>query len=424
MTAESDNDESAAAKVLRLRQERATMSTNDRSLQIVDDRRAPCWHRAPDLVDVILARAKEPWIALRLGGDELVSVRPGGIVTITGGTGSGKSSLSATFLGDHARDIGPAIAMSLELPADELAGRVVGVRCNASWEDVLCGRVVRDDMVRALEPRLAIIERRDASLALLGEVVATLRAEYPGQPILVAVDYVQLMPSDEREIRRRVADAMAQLDALARDHRVVVIALSQVSRASSRAIAKGERIGADTTDAAAEAAEVERWSSVTLAIGRPTAVRDDGTCAVDLSIGKSRMGGGDQVVPMSYCGRSGLWRIAGGARPAAEVRAERAAKHGGARINEAVLTMPALLDKADQPMSRRDVRKALGGNDEAVRDAARLLLVPPAHPGPLDVVEVRHSGGKGQRCKGGLWTRRRAAEAGRQIVSTVTGGAL
>ncbi len=38
----------------------------------------PKIQRCPDLVDAILSRAKDPWIALRLADVEIVSVRAGG----------------------------------------------------------------------------------------------------------------------------------------------------------------------------------------------------------------------------------------------------------------------------------------------------------------------------------------------------------
>jgi hypothetical protein len=62
----------------------------------------PGWHRAPELVDAIIARAQEPWAAITLGGEELVRVRRGGSVVVMGPTGSGKTSLVS-----HRRRSGP-----------------------------------------------------------------------------------------------------------------------------------------------------------------------------------------------------------------------------------------------------------------------------------------------------------------------------
>jgi len=44
----------------------------------------PQWVRMPDLVDVIRARSEEPWASLKLGDDELVEIRAGGIMIVMG----------------------------------------------------------------------------------------------------------------------------------------------------------------------------------------------------------------------------------------------------------------------------------------------------------------------------------------------------
>lgn len=366
----------------------------------------PPWKFGPDLVPLITARAKDPFVELKLGADVLDEVRLGGIVLETGGTGSGKTSLAATLLVQHARDIGPAIAMSLELPADEIGARIVGIQCDASWKQVLTGGVREDFMLQALPERLAVIERRDASMKNLRDLIAVMRARFGDLPILVAVDYVQIMDNDEREIRRRVAVAMAQLDDLAREMRVVLLVVSQGSRASSNALKSGEKLGAQTTDAGAEAAELERWSTLTIAIGGHVPAGDD-TALVQISIGKSRMGVGDVVRMARYCGRSGRWRLEGDARPAADVRAERETSNASARVNALALAIPAALDREPEPLSRRELNKVLAAQDKLVRAAVAAVLADP----DSDVVEVGPKvGGAWQ-----LWTRRRATAAGRPI---------
>jgi replicative DNA helicase len=72
------------------------------------------------------------------------------------------------------------------------------------------------------------------------------------------VDYLQIVESDKREERSKVTDVIARIDELARNHRTVVLAISQMSRASSRAARNGEAIGADSMDGGAESAAIER----------------------------------------------------------------------------------------------------------------------------------------------------------------------
>jgi len=367
----------------------------------------PRWRRCRDVVPSIVTQAADPSVALKLGGDTIAEVRPGGIVLLIGASGGGKTSLAASLLVEHAQHVGPAIAMSLELPAEEFTGRVVGIRCDASWLDVLTGQVPEQWMRDALPERLIVIERRDASITALSDAIADMKREYPGQPILVACDYVQLVPSDEREIRRRVADAMARLDGVARDHRVALLALSQGSRQSSRGLTSGELKGAATTDAGAEAAELERWSTMTLAIG-PHAPSEDGDSAIaELNVGKSRMGSGDRVIPMRYCGRSGRWRIAGESRPAAEVRAE----HQAAADEQKRTSLENGLIGASRtpaPIAREKLIQTVTGSAAAKRAALAQLIARGL------IVEVRQ---RPPRSKAWLvWAPDLAAAAGTPIV--------
>jgi hypothetical protein len=335
----------------------------------------PRWRRCRDLVPSIMKQASEPSISLALGGDVIVTVRPGALILEIGASGGGKTSLAASLLVEHAQHVGPAIAMSLELPGEEFTGRVVGIRTDTGWLDVLTGKVPEDQMRDALPERLIVIPRDVAGTSALVEAIEAMRREYPGQSILVAVDYVQLLEeSTEREIRRRVADAMKSLDRVARDHRVVIVVASQGSRQASRALSSGEKIGAETADAGAEAAELERWSTVTLAIGPHKPSEDGDHSLVPLNVGKSRMGGGDRVIPMRYCGRSGRWRVAGVSRPAAEVRAEHQAAADEQKRTGLENELIGAAHRAGAPLAREKLIGMVKGSAAAKRAVLAQLI--------------------------------------------------
>lgn len=332
------------------------------------------WKRAPQLVKAILARAMDPWVNLMLAGETIARVRSGGTVVIIGGSGSGKSSLSLCMLVEHARDVGPAIALSIELPEEEAAARIVGQRCDASWEDALCGRVPEQDMARVLDlPRLYVLDRRRATIANLEKCVDAARAEYPGQPILVAIDYAQLLESKEREARMRVTDAFAQIDDCGREKRFVAIALSQMSRVSAQKARKGESLGADSADLGAESAAIERFATMTLSIGL-AAEREDGSSAVELSVGKARMSKGDKVYPMTYWGRSGLWRVAGDAQHADVVRDRRETEKKSKERNTATLALLAAARQAAAPAPRKQLMDSITGRTATKVAALNALL--------------------------------------------------
>jgi KaiC/GvpD/RAD55 family RecA-like ATPase len=369
----------------------------------------PKWHRAADIIDTILRYASEPWVSLRLGLDvgddtEIVRVRPGGIVVAMGPTGGGKTSLVAGMLIAHARDQGPVVVLSRELPMDEFGARMIGMQCDASWPDTLEGRVRRSEMERALSSRLFVLDRRDATLDALIEAIEAAQAEFPGEAVLVAVDYVQIVKSTERDARAKVADVIDKIDEITRDHRVVTMAISQMSRVSSRAARAGEAVGADSTDGGAESAAIERVATVTLSIGSSGPEREDGTRAVDLSIGKGRMTGGDRVLPMSYCGRSGRWRLTGEARPAAEVKAEREGQRDNAKQHAAELAIMAAAERATEPQAREDL-SAVACCSRGIRRAAVAALLSRG-----ELVEVARKNARSRAWK--VWTKAQADAAG------------
>lgn len=333
------------------------------------------WRRLPELTDEIWARKDEPWVSLRIVEDDLIRIRAGGMAVVMGGSGSGKSSLVVNLLLQHARDVGPAIPMSIELPADELAARIVGIRCDASWEDALTGRVRYEFMTDALAlPRMFVLERDDATLDKLEKCIDAARAEYPNQPVLVAIDYAQIMESNEREVRQRVADVFKRIDRVLRNKRVVGIVVSQMGRAGADAASSGEKLGAETASLGAESAAIERFATATITIGMKGEIREDGSEAVEVSIGKGRMSGGDRVIPMSYWGRSGLWRVTGEAKRASEVRAERDAEKEAkatAAIEHQLLGAAA---KSTTPLSREQLMELVTGRKDKKRAALAKLI--------------------------------------------------
>lgn len=373
------------------------------------------WKRGPQLPAAIKARKNDPWVTLKLADDPLARVRAGATVVLIGGSGSGKSSLTLGFLVQHARNTGPAIMLSIELPEEEAAARVVGMQCDASWEDALTGKVADSELDRVLDlPRLYVLDRRRATIKNLEACVDAAAAEYPGEPILVAIDYAQLLESKEREVRMRVADAFQQIDDCAREKRFVALALSQMSRASAQRARRGEAIGADSADLGAETAAIERFATLTMSIGMANE-REDGSCAVELSIGKTRMSKGDRVFPMSYWGRTGLWRVAGEAKKADEVRETRATEKNAKEdrtIEAALLTIAA---QSPGPISRADLKRQIAGNSTR-KTAAVHRLLQKTKEGYAPLVEVQRRAKGAKKNDWMVWTPERARAAGIPIV--------
>jgi hypothetical protein len=379
------------------------------------------YKRAPQLVEAILARARDPWVSLNIGGDTLARVRVGSTVVIIGGSGSGKSSLTLELCGEHAEMVGPAIVLSIELPEEEAGARIVGQKCDASWEDALTGKVPVEAMERALScDRLFILDRRRATLKNLEIAVDDARAEFPGQPILVAIDYAQLMESKEREARQKVADIFAQIDDCAREKKFVALALSQMSRENARKARSGEAIGADSSDLGAEAAAIERFATLTLAIGKANE-REDGSAAVELSVGKARMGKGDRVFPMTYVGYSGRWRVAGDAQRADVVREKRVTERAHKEEKTIEAALVAFADQSASPLSKAELRKLVHAKTSRVVAAIQRLLHKTEDRDAL-LVEVDRRAKGARKTDWMVWTPGRAKAAGVPTVADVANG--
>jgi KaiC/GvpD/RAD55 family RecA-like ATPase len=386
-------------------------------LSIEDERekreaaKRPKWRKLPDVVDEIWSRKDEPWVELKLVDDGLVRVRAGGIVVVMGGTGGGKSSLIMNLLMQHARDIGPVVVCSIELPADEFGARGAGIKCDASWEDVLTGKIPYDQLRIALDlPRFYVLDREDATMDNFADCLDAARREYPGQPILAAVDYAQIIESKEREVRMRVADAFKQIDQVARSRRVVTIAVSQMSRAGSDAATSGEKIGSETTGLGAESAAIERYATATITLGKKGEPREDGSQHVDCSIGKGRMSGGDRVIPMNFWGRSGLFRVAGEAKTAAVVRAERDEQKTALQARDLEQRLVGAAHRSNEPLSRDQLMELVTGRKATKKTAITVLL------GSGELVEVARRASR-SRTSWCIWTRDRAAQAGIKLKS-------
>jgi replicative DNA helicase len=368
----------------------------------------PRYARCSALVDVIMQRASEPWVSLSLGDVEVARLRLGAVAMLTGAPGAGKSTCALAFALGHLKRGGSVVYVSVELDGDELVARFVGMQRDTSWEGVLRGEL-RVEFMRdaAAFESFVVLDGEHATLAELERVIEALRAERDA-PILVVIDYLQIVEAPEREMRQRVAGIAQALRRLAKRLRVAALGISQPSRAAGKGLASSELLGAETMTAMAESAEIERSAYVTLALGAHQPEREDGTCLIDLSVGKGRFGGGDRVWPLVYTGRSGRLRTDGEARAASEVRAERAADSSRKRIDAAKLAMIAAAQRATEPLTREDLRIAAAVNREVGATAVSELL------DAGDLAEVRNKKPRARDWR--IWTVHQATAAGIALV--------
>ena len=271
-------------------------------------------------------------------------------------------------------------------------------------------------MPRGLVPaldRLRVLDRDEATLAKLDRAVTELRSEHPNEPILVAADYIQATPAAPGQERSHVAGVSSDLRRMAKKLDAVILAVSQASTSNSRALRDGTKVGIDAASTGAETAQIERDSYVILALGDQRPGSEPGYTRWKLSTAKQRMGTSDMVREVEINGRTGTWSVIGEARPAADAKAEKQASTEDAKVRTLVHAIPSALQKAPEPMSRRELRAEVGGSDGNVRAAVRLLLDDEAS----GVVEVGPKVGGSWR----LWSRARASKAGLPIVPRLAG---
>ncbi len=132
---------------------------------------------------------------------------------------------------------GGVAVFSLEMPAEQLATRMLGARSHVSLQKLRTGKLSEDDWSKVSE---AINELRRQSYYIddtpgikISDMFAKCRSLKNEVGLsLVIVDYIQLIQSNTRAESRQqeVSEISRRLKALARELEVPVIALSQLSR--------------------------------------------------------------------------------------------------------------------------------------------------------------------------------------------------
>lgn len=175
--------------------------------------------------------------------DRLTSgFRPGDLVVLAARPGMGKTALALSIAHHVAVTGGQTVAFfSLEMSAESLALRLISIDARVPFTRLQRGAVPLDQWER-MRQRLPVLESMrlliDEQGALeLGEMTRrftslaralTTRSE---RVSLLIVDYLQLIPVRGAESKRlAVTAAVERLKALAKEHRVPVLLLSQLSR--------------------------------------------------------------------------------------------------------------------------------------------------------------------------------------------------
>lgn len=171
----------------------------------------------------------------------LLGLKPGDLVILAARPAMGKTSLAMNVAAYAAR-VGQAVAVfSLEMSESQLMFRVAAGEAHVSLERMLSGRTHETEYVRLSKALSEIAEWplhvEDTALVTVADVRARCRRLQSKHGLaLVVVDYLQLMYDGKRHDSRvlELAAISRGLKQLAKELRVPVVALSQLSREVER----------------------------------------------------------------------------------------------------------------------------------------------------------------------------------------------
>lgn len=168
--------------------------------------------------------------------DLLLGLKPGQVLTIAGGTSDGKSSLAGNILRRNLQDGIPCGLFTLEMDAEEMFGRFASDLSNVPLVTAQKGMVEEDMMLYANASKAVRkwpLQICDESNITVSQIRSRLRRWATKGVQLVIIDYTQLVQSglDSRKGRtEQVSHVTATIKAMARELKVAVIQLSQLSR--------------------------------------------------------------------------------------------------------------------------------------------------------------------------------------------------
>ncbi|MBH9537510.1 replicative DNA helicase [Novosphingopyxis sp. YJ-S2-01] len=174
-------------------------------------------------------------------------LRPKELVILAGRPGMGKTAVALSYALGAAQGGHGVLYTSLEMGADQLAGRMLADMCfdgqrGIFYSKIRDGDVGRDEISRLRDAEammqdmpLRILDAGKLTTGRLSMIVRRTkrRMEAKGEKLdLVIVDYLQLLHPDHKagSVYEKVSEISMALKAIAKTHDVAVLALAQLSR--------------------------------------------------------------------------------------------------------------------------------------------------------------------------------------------------
>lgn len=230
-------------------------------------------------------------------------LRPGNLIVLAGRPAMGKTSLGVNIAYQVARSSVPALFLSMEMPEQELADRLIAQSGSVFLSSVLAGDMEGDNgdrimyAVSVLEGLPLVID--DQGGLTLFDVASKARSVKRKHGLgLLVLDYLQLMSGDGDNRNQQIEQITRGLKSLAKELDIPIIALSQLSRKCEERTNK-RPMNSDLRESGA----IEQDADVILFVYRDEeynpASADKGTAEIIIS--KNRQGQ-NGMVRMSYQG--------------------------------------------------------------------------------------------------------------------------
>mgnify|MGYP000877266274 CR=1 FL=1 len=169
-----------------------------------------------------------------------------GVHFVISGTGAGKSQLMVEDIAAAAKTGVPCLYIGLELEAMQVALRFLAEEAKVSWSKLYLGRCTDYQLElaeKAADSLAALPLYADFSgpmgwpMSRLAKAVAALREKHPDGPILVVLDYLQLIaaepdPQGRSELRERIGAAAYLGRAIAVKYNAAIVIVSSTARAN------------------------------------------------------------------------------------------------------------------------------------------------------------------------------------------------
>ena len=229
--------------------------------------------------------------------------RPGNLIVLAGRPAMGKTSMAVNIAYQVARHGSPSLFLSMEMPEQELADRLIAQSGSVFLSAVLAGDMEGDNgdrimcAVSILENLPLVID--DQGGLTLFDVASKARSVKRKHGLgLLVLDYLQLMSGDGDNRNQQIEQITRGLKALAKELDIPIIALSQLSRKCEERTNK-RPMNSDLRESGA----IEQDADVILFVYRDEeynpASADKGTAEIIIS--KNRQGQ-NGMVRMSYQG--------------------------------------------------------------------------------------------------------------------------